>query len=89
MELIAKIKDENLLFNLIHELGSTFYKPLGRNRYLVVYFSGTRFTIFEGKLSEEKRKLLEQIAWKVDSIEIDEINQTVKIVQKGGREDEG
>ena len=82
MELFAKIKDSELLFSLIHELGTTFYKPLGQNKYRVIYFSGRRFVIFEGEIPQEKLKNLERFAWKVDEMEIDEENNILKIIQK-------
>jgi len=81
LKLIADIKDEDLLFKLLHILGATFYRSVGEGAVEVVYFSGEKVVHFKGKLSKEHSMLLEETAWKVAGIEIDELEGTVKIKQ--------
>lgn len=81
MKLFAEIKDEDLLFKLMHVLGATFYRPMGDGEMEVVYFSGEKIAHFKGKLEANHAKLLEGMAWKVENITIDEIEGTVKIQQ--------
>ncbi len=81
MRLFAEITDEDLLFKLSHILGATFYRHIGEGEFEVVYFSGEKIAHFKGKLSSEHSKLLEGTAWKVESIDINEIEGTVKIKQ--------
>lgn len=81
MKLIADIKDEDLLFKLLHILGATFYRSVGEGLVEVVYFSGEKVVHFKGKLTKEHSVLLEETAWKVAGIEIDELEGTVKIKQ--------
>ncbi len=47
----------------------------------MVYFSGEKVVHFRGKLSVEHLKVLEASAWKVNSIEVSEIDGQVKIKQ--------
>jgi len=81
MKLYAEITDADLLFKLMHVLGTTFYRLVGDGEIEVVYFSGEKIAHFKGKLEPERLKVLEGSAWKVESIVIDEINGTVKIKQ--------
>jgi len=81
MKLVAEIKEAELLFKMVHALGTTFYKPCGDGTFEVVYFSGEKIVHFIGKLSENQIKLLEQTAWKVTEITVDEVEGEVKIRQ--------
>jgi len=81
MKLVAEIKEAELLFKMVHALGTTFYKPCGDGTFEVVYFSGEKIVHFIGKLSEYQIKLLEQTAWKVAEITVDELEGEVKIKQ--------
>jgi len=81
VKLFLEIDDGDLLFSLLHELGSTFYRPLGNGQLEVLYYSGNRLIHFRGALPADKIKLLEQTAWRVSDIEIDEVNGVVKISQ--------
>lgn len=81
MKLIARVKDPELFFSLVHEFGQTFYRTLGKNKFEVVYFSGNRFVRYSGTLSEEQIKRLEIHGFKVDKIEIDDMKDLVRIVQ--------
>ena len=82
MKLVAEIKEAELLFKMVHALGTTFYKPCGDGTFEVVYFSGEKIVHFNGKLSEEQIKTLEQTGWKVSEISIDEVEGEVKIRQQ-------
>jgi hypothetical protein len=81
MKLIAEVKEAELLFKMIHTLGTTFYKPVGNGEFEVVYFSGEKIVHFCGKLSDEQVKNLEVSAWKVTEISVDETEGEVKIKQ--------
>lgn len=81
MKLVAEIKEAELLFKMVHALGTTFYKPIGNGEFEVVYFSGEKIVHFLGKISDEQRKNLEVSAWKVSEISIDEQEGEVKIKQ--------
>ena len=81
MKLIADIKDEDLLFKLMHILGATFYRHVGNGDVEVVYFSGEKIVYFKGGLSKEHSTMLEQTAWKVAGIELNELEGTVKVKQ--------
>jgi len=79
--LIAKIKDKSLLVDLIHEYGTTFYQKLGKNKYRVIYFSGSRLVVFEGALDENTAKKIEEMGFEVSEIEIDEEEKIIRIEQ--------
>jgi len=81
LKLVAEIKDEDLLFKLMHSLGSTFFKPIANGETEVVYFSGEKFAHYKGKLSKEKESILEKTAWKVSEIIINEVEDKVTIKQ--------
>jgi hypothetical protein len=81
LKLLAEIEEEDLLFKLMHILGATFYRAVGEGIIEVVYFSGEKVVHFKGKLSAEHKSVLEASAWKVSSIEVSEIDGTVKIKQ--------
>jgi len=81
VKLIAEISDADLLFKLMHILGATFWRVVGEDVVEVVYFSGEKVVHFRGKLDVDKRKVLEASAWKVENIEVSEIEGTVKIKQ--------
>jgi len=81
VKLVAEIKEAELLFKMVHTLGTTFYKPCGNGTFEVVYFGGEKIVHFNGKLSEEQIKSLEQIGWKVSEICVDDVEGEVKIRQ--------
>jgi hypothetical protein len=81
LRLIAEVKDAELLFKMVHTLGTTFYKPIGNGEFEVVYFSGEKIVHFIGKLSEEQIKSLEHTGWKVSEIVVNEVEGEVKIRQ--------
>ena len=55
----AKISNPDLLFEIIHALGQTFYRKLN-GEYEVVYFSGSKAIYFKGKLSKQEAEKLKQ-----------------------------
>jgi len=81
LKLVAEIVDADLLFKLMHVLGATFWRNVGDELVEVVYFSGEKMVHFKGKLSEQQKKVLEGSAWKVENIEVNEVEGTVKIKQ--------
>jgi len=81
LKLVAEIKEAELLFKMVHALGTTFYKPIGNGEFEIVYFSGEKIVHFNGRLSESQIKILEQTAWKVTEITVDELEGEVKIRQ--------
>jgi len=70
-KLIAKIKSPELLFQLAHELGSTFY-TVEKGKYKVIYFSGRKIILFDGEMDENYSKRLEMIGYRVSKIKVDE-----------------
>lgn len=81
-QLIAKIKDSELLRKSIHELGTLFYMVNSENKITgVVYFSGSRVVNFKGKLSEELAEIVRADGFQVSSITVDETKGYIKILQ--------
>jgi len=81
MRLVAEISDADLLFSLLHSLGSTFYVEKDKGQVEVLYFSGNRIVHYTGKLDKDKMELLRAMGWRVKHIEVDEATGTVKITQ--------
>jgi hypothetical protein len=81
-QLVAKITDVELLRKSIHELGTVFYETDGEgNITKVVYFSGSRVVEFSGKADESLAKRIKVEGHRVNSIEVDEFQGYVRIVQ--------
>ncbi len=84
LQLLAKISDAELLRKCMHELGTVFYQADGEgNITKVVYFSGSRVVEFVGKVDEGLAKCVKALGHRVDSIEVDEFQGFVRIVQQG------
>jgi hypothetical protein len=84
LQLLAKITDAELLRKSMHELGTVFYQTDGEgNITKVVYFSGSRVVEFVGKVDEALARRVKAEGHKVDSIEVDEFQGFVRIVQQG------
>jgi hypothetical protein len=82
LQLVAKINDAELLRKSMHELGTVFYQAdVEGNITKVVYFSGSRVVEFIGKIDESLAKRIKAEGHKVDSIEVDEFQGFVRIVQ--------
>jgi hypothetical protein len=82
LQLVAKINDAELLRKSMHELGTVFYQvDVEGNITKVVYFSGSRVVEFIGKIDESLGKRIKAEGHKVDSIEVDEFQGFVRIVQ--------
>jgi len=83
LQLVAKIKDAELLRKSIHELGTVFYQTDGDGCIAkVVYFSGSRVVEFTGKLDEALARRVKAEGHRVNSIEVDEFQGFVRIVQE-------
>ena len=81
-QLIAQVSDPDLLRKSMHELGTVFYQTDDKdNVVLVIYFSGSRIVRYNGKVDEELSKFVRAMGYRVNSIEIDEIQGFIKIVQ--------
>jgi len=84
LQLLAKITDAELLRKSMHELGTVFYQADSEgNITRVVYFSGSRVVEFVGKVDEALARRVKAEGHKVDSIEVDEFQGFVRIVQQG------
>jgi len=82
LQLVAKINDAELLRKSMHELGTVFYQvDVEGNIIKVVYFSGSRVVEFSGRIDEALAKRIKAEGHKVDSIEVDEFQGFVRIVQ--------
>ena len=81
-QLIAQVSDPDLLRKSMHELGTVFYQTDDKdNVVLIVYFSGSRIVRYNGKVDEELSKFVRAMGYRVNSIEIDEVQGFIKIVQ--------
>jgi len=84
LQLLAKITDAELLRKSMHELGTVFYQADGEgNITKVIYFSGSRVVEFVGKVDEALAKCVKALGHRVDSVEVDEFQGFVRIVQQG------
>lgn len=84
LQLIAKISDEQLFLKCIHELGTIFYTVDDQGIIdRVAYFSGSRIVLFNASngLTEQLAQRIKAEGFKVDSLEIDEVQGYIKIVQ--------
>jgi hypothetical protein len=82
LQLIAKISDPVLLRKSMHELGTIFYQTDGNGKISkVVYFSGSRVVEFDGEIDEALAKRVKAEGHRVESIEVDELQGFVRIVQ--------
>ncbi len=82
LQLVAKITDAELLRKSMHELGTVFYQTDGNgNISKVVYFSGSRVVEFTGKVDEALARRVKAEGRKVKSIEVDEFQGFVRVVQ--------
>jgi hypothetical protein len=83
LQLIAKISDEDLFLKCVHERGTIFYKVNDQGAIeQVTYFSGSRIIVLAtDSLSEDVANRVKAEGFKVDSLEIDEVQGYVKIVQ--------
>lgn len=81
-QLVAKVKDPELLRKSMHELGTVFYQTDDKgNVTLIVYFSGSRIVHYSGKVEEDLAKLVRALGYQVAAVEFDEIQGYIKIVQ--------
>ncbi|MEM1551303.1 MAG: hypothetical protein QXH03_01370 [Candidatus Bathyarchaeia archaeon] len=81
-QLVARINDAELLRKSMHELGTVFYQMDGLGSITrVVYFSGSRVVEFVGRLDEGLAGIVKAVGHKVSSIEVDEFQGLIKIVQ--------
>lgn len=81
-QLVAKINDPDLLSKSIHELGTAFYQEDPQHSITkVVYFSGSRVIEYDGKVDETLARRVRAEAHVVDSIEIDDSQGYVRIIQ--------
>jgi len=84
LQLLAKITDAELLRKSMHELGTVFYQADSEGHITrVVYFSGSRVVEFVGKVDEALAKCVKALGHRVDSVEVDEFQGFVRIVQQG------
>ncbi|MEM0313192.1 MAG: hypothetical protein QXQ41_01395 [Candidatus Bathyarchaeia archaeon] len=84
LQLLAKITDAELLRKSMHELGTVFYQADSEDNITrVVYFSGSRVVEFVGKVDEALAKCVKALGHRVDSVEVDEFQGFVRIVQQG------
>ena len=82
MKLFAEITDEELLFKLIHELGCTFYRRIGKRKYEVVYKSNERTVHYKGAIDQKNATTLEALGWKVSKMKFDDLADTLTIIQE-------
>jgi hypothetical protein len=81
-QLVARITDVELLRKSIHELGTVFYQTDSDGSITkVVYFSGSRVVEFVGKVDEGFAGIVKAMGHKVNSIEVDEFQGFIKIIQ--------
>ena len=84
LQLIARVRDEQLFLKSIHELGTIFYTVNSNDAVdQIAYFSGSRIVVLNlpNGLSEQLAQRVKAEGFQVDKLEIDEIQGYVKIVQ--------
>ena len=83
LQLIAKISDEDLFLKCVHERGTIFYTVNGGVIDQVTYFSGSRIVALttSNGVSEQLAQRVKAEGFKVDSLEIDEVQGYIKILQ--------
>jgi hypothetical protein len=84
LQLLARVREEQLFLKCIHELGTIFYTVDSKGVVEeVAYFSGSRIVLFQqpNGLSEQLAQRIKAEGFKVDRLEIDEAQGYVKIVQ--------
>jgi len=81
MKLECRVRDPELLFSLTHELGTLFFRRIGKSQFEVVYFARNKFIYFKGELNEEQQKRLESMGFEVNKIEVDDIKELIKVEQ--------
>jgi len=88
LQLIARVSEEQLFLKCIHEMGTIFY-TVGSNGVIdeVAYFSGSRIVVLQqpNGLSEQLAQRIKAEGFKVDRLEIDEVQGYVKILQGSGQ----
>ena len=84
-QLFLDTKNLDLFRKATSELGTTFYH-LDREdgAFTVVYFSGSRIARFEGVPDEKMIQFCENLAYEVESIMLDEVAGTVRIIESKG-----
>jgi hypothetical protein len=84
LKLIARITDEELFLKCIHKEGALFYTVNGKGIIdQVAYFSGSRILVLSipNGLSEEGAQQIKHVAFRVDRLEIDDIQGYIRIIQ--------
>lgn len=79
--LVACLTDPDLLFDLMHELGTSFYCKMGKDAWRVVYFAGNRELHFEGNLTEKQLGRLKENSVEVSEITVNELQGEIQITQ--------
>jgi hypothetical protein len=82
LQLYAKIDDPKLLKKSIHERGSVFFHTDNEGNIVkVVYFSGLRVVEYNGNVDEKLAMLIRAEGFAVDLLEVDEFQDSIRIVQ--------
>jgi redox-regulated HSP33 family molecular chaperone len=82
LQLVAKITDAALLKKSIHEQGTLLYQTNTDGSITrVVYFSDSRVVEFVGTMNETQARIVKATGHKVNTIEVDEFQGYVRIVQ--------
>jgi hypothetical protein len=81
-QLVATVNDPELLSKSIHERGAVFYQQDSQgNITKAIYFSGSRVIEYNGKVDENLAKRIRAEGNLVETIEIDEFQGSVRIIQ--------
>lgn len=87
-QLFVQTPNAELFTKATSELGTIFYRFYDSDTvkdkiiYEVVYFSGSRIVRFLGEPTPEIMKLCEAFGFEVESIQIDEVAGSVRVIQK-------
>jgi len=78
--LVVKTSSAEVLLKMTHELGKIFICPISGSQYKAVYFAHSTNVFFEGTLSnEELKKLQEHDCLTCKQIEVDEFDDEILI----------
>jgi hypothetical protein len=78
-KLIVLTKNVDTILHLMNELGTCYYCDLGKGEYRVVYFSNSRECFFEGSLTQDQLKQIQEDSHKVSKITVNEEAGEIRI----------
>ncbi|MCJ7423586.1 hypothetical protein MUP01_04870 [Candidatus Bathyarchaeota archaeon] len=83
IQLIAEIRDPELLAKSLDSRGTMFYKKDKQgNITKIAYFSTSRIILYNGDVDENLAALVRVEGYEADVLEVDRLRGTLRIIQK-------